>query len=254
MAWWASERVRLPVLLGCLGVLVVYVLTARTGVLRASAVAECPSESAPHVIAATAADLSGLRASVARVMPQRIGRLYEDGTIEASNAWSDNSPSPPPLLSTAPRPAGYEMRWWAPNGDDIVADVFVFAGPRKAQEFLAHAASARCRPYGRQTPAPWPAQAHNLRWVNPDGFAQEDVLFARGPRVYRVADVPAGQGRAELRTASWRVDTLACLLPDAGCALSPYPPVGSVITVVTSGLTPSSASTSSSWGWSTAWR
>src|SRR5580658_8048343 len=122
VAWWASGRVRLPLLLGCLGVLVVYVLVARTSVLRASsAVAECPSESAPHVVGATAADLSGLRASVARVMPGRIGRLYEEGTIEASNAWSDNSPSPPPLSPTAPRPAGYEMRWWAPNGDDVVA-------------------------------------------------------------------------------------------------------------------------------------
>jgi hypothetical protein len=26
---------------------------------------------------------------------------------------------------TASRPAGYEMRWWAPNRDDIVADVFL---------------------------------------------------------------------------------------------------------------------------------
>jgi hypothetical protein len=155
VAWWASQRVRLPLLLGCLGALVVYVFAARTSVLRAnSAVAKCPSESAPHVIAATAADLSGLRASVARVMPGRIGRLYEEGTIEASNAWSDNSPSLPPLSPTAPRPAGYEMRWWAPNGDDIGADVFVFAGPRKAREFLADADSTRCRPYGRHTAAP----------------------------------------------------------------------------------------------------
>ena len=159
-------------------------------------------------------------------MPRRLGRLYEEGTITASNAWTDNSPGPLPLAPTAPRPAGYEMRWWAPNHDDIVADVFEFAGPRQAQEFLAQASSTRCRNSAKQTTALWPAQARNLLWLNPDGFYQEDVLFARAQRVYRVAAVLPGTAagakprRRALHRAFLRVDVLACLLPDAGCTIA----------------------------------
>ena len=218
-------RVRLGLLLACLGVLVVYLSASRDGIVSRAGGAGCPAASARQVRSVTAADLSELRASVARVLPQRIGRLYEEGTISSANAWSDNSPSPPPVSSSALRPAGYEMRWWAPSGDDVVADVFLFAGRRQAREFLAQAGATRCRPSGSQAAAPWPAQALNLLWVNPDGFTQEDVLFSSGAGVYRVGEVLSGRSgrkptRRELQRAFFTVDTLACRLPGARCLLA----------------------------------
>ena len=91
-----------------------------------------------------AQELSGLRASVVRVLPQRVGRLYEEGTIAGSSVWTDANPSGPTVSPTARRPGGYEMRWWAPNGDDLVADVLVFANPATAARFMEQAAGARC--------------------------------------------------------------------------------------------------------------
>lgn len=225
-AWWTSERVRLGALLCILGGLVVYLVAAPGSVLHSaggSGVAECPPEGTPRVIDVPPGYLGGLRASVAGVVPLRIGRLYEEGIVEASNAWSDDSPSRPPLSPRAPRPAGYEMRWWAPTGDDIVADVFVFATPTQAQRFLGDAVSARCHNSARQTLTPWPTRAHNLRWINPEGFAQADVFLAHGARVFRVADVPVGQraanhSRGSLRRAFLTIDGLACLLPEADCS------------------------------------
>ena len=128
-------------------------------------------------------------------------------------------------VAAALRPGGYEMRWWAPNRDDVVADVLRFSGPAQARLFLARAVSARCRDTARLAPARWPAAARNLRWINPDAFAQADVMFARGPRVYRVAIVQPGRAAqaptlADLRRAFRAVDTLACLLPAAACEIA----------------------------------
>lgn len=182
----------------------------------------CPSEGVPRVLNVSAGYMSGLRKTVARVLPLRIGRLYAEGTVTASYAWSDNSPSPSPPTPGTPRPAGYEMRWWAPDNDDIVADVLVFATASKAREFVKRASSVRCRNASKQAPASWPPRASNLRWDNPDGVAQADVLFARGSRAFRVSDVPAGEPRIKARTNLRRaflvVDDLACLLPEADCS------------------------------------
>ncbi len=157
------------------------------------------------------------------MVPLRIGRLYEEGTIKAGNAWTDDFPGRATLSPAALRSGGYEMRWWAPNNDDIVADVFAFATAAQAQQFLSLADRPRCHDDAREKAAPWPAQAHNLRWINPDGFAQADVFLARDTRVFRVVDVPSGirganQLRINLRRAFRIVDSLACLLPDAGCS------------------------------------
>jgi len=213
---------RLALLLACLVALAAYLLLSR--VLNTSpTAAACPSGEAGEVVRVAPSGLSALRAAVMGVMPQRLGRLYEEGTVLAANAWSDNEPSPPPLSPTAPRPAAYEMRWWAPNRDDIVADVFVFANARAAQRFMQRAVSTRCRASAQHEPAPRPAQAHNLAWINPEGHPQADVFINRGARVYRVADVPSAAVAskptiARLGRAFYTIDTLACLLPDAGCA------------------------------------
>jgi hypothetical protein len=224
--WRASQRVRLALLLSCCLALALWLAVARSGALsHATARTPCPSAGAPRVVQVTAAELGGLRASVARAMPDRIGRLYEEGTIEGANAWSDDSPSPPPTVAATPRPGGYEMRWWAPNHDDVVADALLFNSSAHAREFLLDAASLSCRGAAHAANARWPSGARNLRWINPDGFAQADAMFVRGPRVYRVAIVQAGRAArtptpADLRRAFRVVDTLACLLPAAACEIA----------------------------------
>jgi hypothetical protein len=62
----------------------------------------------------------------------------------------------------------------------------------------------------------------NLSWTNPDNYAQQDVLFARGTRVYRVGEVLAGVGAQQpparrLHGSFLIVDTLACRLQGARC-------------------------------------
>ena len=178
----------------------------------------------PTVGQVPAHSLAGLRASVLRVLPQRVGRLYEEGTALASYAWTDHDPAPPPVSAKALRPDGYEMRWIAPNGDDVVATVLSFSSAGKARRFMALATSARCRVHGVTGSASRPPLSRNLGWVNPDGVAEADVYLARGRRVYRVGDVPASQqanraSSADLTHSFFTVDALACLLPGAHCLL-----------------------------------
>ncbi|MHB8533054.1 MAG: hypothetical protein ACYDC2_10075, partial [Solirubrobacteraceae bacterium] len=193
------------------------------GAGRAQGGLACAPPPPPPVEQTGPTALGPLRAAVARVLPQRVGRLYEEGTVLPVDAWRDGDPSAPAVLRTAKRPAAYELRWWAPNNDDIVADVFTFSSTAGAARFLAEAASPRCRARGR-TPAAriGPPQGRNVTWVNPDAVAEADVFIRRGVRVYRVADVPAGQGQRgagqfDLSHALVTIDTLACLLPQAHC-------------------------------------
>ena len=176
----------------------------------------------PTVGQVGAHSLAALRSSVLRVLPQRVGRLYEEGTALASNAWTDQDPAPPPVSAKALRPDGYEMRWIAPNGDDVVATALSFSSAGTARRFMALASSTHCRVHGVAGSASRPPLSKNLGWVNPDGVAEADVYLARGRRVYRVADVPANQqadraSSADLSHSFFTVDALACLLPGAHC-------------------------------------
>ena len=117
------------------------------------------------------------------------------------------------------------MRWWAPVRDDVVADVLLFDDPAHAREFLVRATSPNCRATARAADARWPSGARNLRWGNPERFAQADVMFARGPSVYRVAVVQPGRAAktptpADPRRAFRVVDTFACLLPATACEIA----------------------------------
>ncbi len=147
---------------------------------------------------------------------------YEQGLVASSSAWSDSEPGTHKLLPLGPRdPGGYEMRWWMANGDDVGADVMVFANTRQARDFFMRASSTRCRPASATLAASFPPGGRNLEWRNPDGFAQEDVYLLRGRRVYRVAVVKAGAGgsiTAAARSAAFSlVNGLACALPGAAC-------------------------------------
>ncbi len=180
----------------------------------------CGGGGAPALAQGPPQRLAPLREAVSGVLPQRVGRLYEEGTISSQTAWSDNEPAPPPVSQTAARPEGYEMRWWAPNGDDVVADAFVFSSPALAQRFFALASAPGCRRSAHAQPSERPPLSRDLYWVNPDGASETDVYLVRGATVYRVGDAPAGP-QASSATARERafvtVDTLACLLPDAQC-------------------------------------
>jgi hypothetical protein len=217
----AWQRARLLVLLACLAGLISYL--AWPGASAPKLAACVGGRGAPEVRRVPAGYLSGLRESVARVVPERLARLYEEGTIIATSAWSDEEPSPPPVAPTAKRPAGYEMRWWAPNGDDIVADALSFNSPKAAGRFIALAGSERCRVHGRRHAAAGPPQVSNLTWLNPDGVAEADVYMRRGSRVYRIADAPAGQHHGTVHAGTLTrtvatIDALACLLPGAHCS------------------------------------
>jgi hypothetical protein len=237
--WWASSRIRLGLLLTGLTAASLALVSVRGGLLdlgsgppQASGAAfprGCPGRDAPEVASIPVRDLAALRDEAAPIMPSRVGRVYETGTVTTSNLWSDNQPQP---LSSSPAtsvPAGYEIRWWAldrgGNEDDVVADVFEFATNRQAQDVLARAASTRCRRYGAAHAALRPSGARNLSWVNPENAEQWDVLFVRGRHLYRIGDVPASyppprgpkQQRLKQLAAEATGDVLACALPNAAC-------------------------------------
>jgi hypothetical protein len=242
--WWADSRLRLGLLLAGLAVAVLALLSAKTELFnRGSGSAQargaafapgCPGQGAPEVKSIPGANIAALRNTVSRIMPPRVGRVYEAGTITTSNLWSDDSPQRSSSSSSPANsvPAGYEVRWWAldrqGNEDDVVADVLEFASERQAEDALARAASPHCRPGGAAHAARLPSGASNLSWINPDNAQQWDVLFARGRRLYRVGDVPSSyppttgpaQRALEQHRANSSGELLACALPGAGCQIS----------------------------------
>jgi hypothetical protein len=215
------------VLLTCLTVATVIALTRSDSSHRQSASTCIGAVAVPEVARVSADEVGGLREDVSRALPQRVGRLYEEGTVRATVAWSDEEPAPPAISPSARRPAGYEMRWWAPNGDDVVADVLVFSSQDRARRYLALASSVRCHDHAARGLPVHPPLARNLSWLNPDGALQADVFFARGTRVYRLTDAPAGSSPEDVRNSGGlnhafaTIDVLACLLPSAHCVPAP---------------------------------
>ena len=242
--WWAKGHIRLGFLICGLVVATLALLDRRAGLFDlgsgpaqtpgAAFSPGCPGHGAPEVESIPAQNLASLRNAVTRIMPPRVGRVYEAGTITTSNLWTDNQPLQPSSSSSVARsvPAAYEMRWWAldreGNEDDVVADVFEFDTHRQAQDALLRAASPRCRRDGEAHAARLLPGASNLYWVNPDNAQQWDVLFVRDRRLYRLGDVPGDYppptGAAQRRLVGLRaentVNVLACALPDAACPAS----------------------------------
>jgi hypothetical protein len=230
-AWLTYQSVRLALLLAVLLALVVYALATRTSSFSSTsdaagvgvaAGAGCPGQVTPPVENVSRATLRGLREDLRGVMLGRGRRLYELGLAAPSNAWSDGEPGKYTSLPPGPRdPGGYELRWWAANGDDVVADGFIFARTDQARAFFEQAASARCRRSSATFTTPSPPGGRDLVWRNPDGFAQEDVYLLRGQRVYRIAVVLARAGShitaVRRNTAFSLVNSLACALPGVAC-------------------------------------
>ena len=234
-AWLTDGRVRLALLLGLLTALVVYVLATRTDALGSATgtptvsagvgvgmAAGCPARSAPSVATVSRATLQGLREDLRGVMFGRGRRLYERGVIASSYAWSDDEPGKQTSLPPGPHdPGGYELRWWAADRDDVVAEVYAFADAGRARDFFAQASSTRCRLSSVALAASSPPGGRDLAWRNPDRFAQEDLYLLRGQRVYVVSVVRAGAGPsvapAGMSAGFSLVNGLACNLPDAAC-------------------------------------
>ncbi len=173
----------------------------------------------------------GLAETERTVAVTRLRSLLGDGSKDVEGpqdpiaAWSDQVPSfaSPRDAYLVPALAGYEIRWWSPEGVHEVADLFVFPTAGDASRYVRLATLPRCRHFGAVSyPVTVPAAARSLVWDNPLGYLQADVFFSRGNRAYRVSEVPPGprdqppshiDGRRLLRTP----EEIACQLGDARC-------------------------------------
>jgi hypothetical protein len=153
------------------------------------------------------------------------GRLDIEGAQDPMSAWSDQYPSnaSPHDPFLVPALAGYEIRWWSPEGVHEGADLFVFPTAGDATHYVRQATAIRCRHVGAIShPIREPAGALSLIWDNPLGFLQGDIFFSRGRRAYRVSVVPPGSaGQAPGEVDATRLletpEQIACALSDARC-------------------------------------
>lgn len=151
------------------------------------------------------------------------GAVDVQGFQEPSSTWTDTAPSPPAGDSAhGAIDAGYEIRWWSPEADHQVADMFVFARSTDATRYVLSAASARCRPEARSYRLSAPSGARALVWTNPDGAREVDVFVARGNHAYRLVDVPPSTYlQGPLRLTTWELlavpQGLACRLAQVHC-------------------------------------
>jgi membrane protease YdiL (CAAX protease family) len=236
--WQPSERARMSTLVACLALAIVALLDARTSVFstgstRASAFAAmqtpgllpnggCERAASEPLARVDLAGVVELRADITPLMDRLPGRTYGTGTVTPQDMWSDEPPQP--LAQARPAsgmwPASYEIRRFASDGDDVVADVLALTTAAQADRFLAAASNASCHRDGRSSRAPDPPRTRDLIWTNPDGFTQQDAFLARGDLVYRVADVRSPRGVSQVgqeREALATVNRLACSLAYAGC-------------------------------------
>jgi hypothetical protein len=226
--WWIGPRIRLSALLVCLAVTIVALLGTKPSAFSTgggsfgSARPGCIPAAMPALASVGLGGLKELRAGLLRVM-RPIGPRYEWGTVAPASVWSDAVPqSPSQSSSTTGRwPGSYEMRVWERDRDDVVADVFLFADTYQARRFFVQATGVQCHRDGKAQSTSRPPRARNLIWTNPDGFAQEDVLLFRGPRVYRIGEVRPERRlvppSVEQRAGLLAVNALACSLNGAGC-------------------------------------
>lgn len=191
-----DARLRLVFLLLVLIALAAYAAVQRPwetggGEEVASASPACPASEVPIPKTVGLSQLARLRSEISA--PPVFGvdlDSYEEGFVGTAAAFSDAEPTMQPIGSADEGvPAAYEYRWWTPSGHDVVADVWVFDDSASARDFLAQASGPRCRQAATAAAAPFPAGGRNVEWRNPFGFMQQDLFFARGPRVYRIAVV-----------------------------------------------------------------
>jgi hypothetical protein len=220
--WWRA--LRLTVLGLCLLGSIMLLLETKTSLFArhiSLATPICDGKPLPTVAKIDATELVALRASLLAAASEVGGRPYSAGATDTNTVWSDS----PPLALSATRtvagrwPAGFEMRRWSPNRDDIVLSVLQFSNTRQAQLFASQLSSPRCHRNGTSGTPPAPPYSRDITWINPLGYWQEDVILARGRLLYRIAEVGAqSEAISAQRTGGLRsTAAIACALVDAGC-------------------------------------
>lgn len=158
-----NDRARLALLTAVLVLLAAYAITAGTGpfgVGDGSATDQagtgCPADATPAPVNVSLTRLLALRARLDRTMAgfEPGLRPYEEGLVPTTSAWTDAEPVAGARPPSGTWPAGYEMRWWLESGDDLVADVFVFAGSRQAHDFSVLVRRPQCGSSTRVVSAP----------------------------------------------------------------------------------------------------
>jgi hypothetical protein len=225
-----DARLRLLLLLLVLTALAAYAVVQRPWEsdgeeVAAASPSTCPAAASPTPRTISLGRLARLRSEIS---PQAVFGAdldsYEEGFIGTAAAFSDAEPTMQPI-GTADEgvPAAYEYRWWTPSGHDVVADVWVFDNSGSARDFLTQASSPRCRQAATAAAARFPTDGRNLEWRNPFGFMQQDLFFARGPHVYRLAVVapraPHDPVSTSRRAGFELVNALGCELLGLTCGL-----------------------------------
>jgi hypothetical protein len=228
---WLGQRVRLPILMICLGFAVLGLVRSRSNVLSAgggdSKVASnaCAPARLPEVMKVRLGPLAELRASLLPVMASLGGERDPGGVTTPEDIWMGSRPQRL-RLSRQPGgywPAGYEMRQWARNGSYVVADALLFAGSSQARHYLGQSANPQCHLATTQSWASQPSHALNLVSLELAGFTSYKMILARGQRVYRIVvfrprRIGTVPSRAERSAGSAMANDLACQLAVAGCA------------------------------------
>jgi hypothetical protein len=188
----------------------------------------CMPDNVPHTQTQWSSDFPSVLSSSRLASLVGAGVIDEQGLQVDGAAWSDN-----PKLSSLPRESqsgttlgGYEIRWWSPDSQHELADLFIFETETAAQRWVQLAATTHCRRDAHAAAADAPRGARTLVWRNPLGYMQADVFFSNGNRAYRITDAPPGPPyEPALRNALAVAKQLACQLPDANCARPPTDPL-----------------------------
>jgi hypothetical protein len=119
------------------------------------------------------------------------------GVPELTKAgWSDAWPAP---IGQGRQDEAFEVRWTSPGGYRWIADAFELATPSDAAEVVRRKTETRCRDAAATRALKTPRRGRELTWTNTFGDGQADIWFARGSRVFRVAQEPIGPTRDRLR-------------------------------------------------------
>jgi hypothetical protein len=227
LPWWMGRRVRLTALLLALAVTALALAGAKRSLFpggTASARTMCVRPALPPVMNVPLDRLLELREGLLPVLSGIGGRRTPGGTVTPE---SIRLGLPPQRLGTSRSgglwPGGYEMRQQAGDGDYVAADALLFANASDAHSYVEETTSAACRfpPIEVKASSP-PPQTRDLASVDFAAFTTYTALVARGPLVYRIAEVRA-QTRAtrpsifQLGPGVNRVNGLACKLADAHC-------------------------------------
>ena len=235
LPWWMRRRVRLPALLLALAVTALALTHARTSLFSGATVnarTTCIRPALPQVVNVPLDRLVELRAQLLPVVDGVGGHRTPGGTVTPESIILALPPQRLALSRSAGGlwPGGYEMRQQASDGDYVAADALQFDDASDAQSYVAETIRAACRfpPIEVKAAPSAPPQARNLASADFADFTTYTTLVARGPVVYRIAEVRQQNSATrpsvlQLGPGVARVNALACRLPDARFSAADQP-------------------------------